>query len=273
MYADSPRRLLHFVLDFLASVDCEGSSERRERVDSLLGSDSNWENQAAAMDPTKSVGLSPAATALRIETEEISSELLLHRPEFVARSGKDSYLEAVHYASMVRQLLNYHAELASPSAQRTARLLGMRDAVMADNLAYTVSREHGRGKVLAFAHNSHLKRGEARWQLGADLLTWFPCGAHLDALLGSRYAVIGSAVGVSDTHGIGQPEPNTLEAELTAQKGPARFIPTYRGKGLPSSEIASLPTRSGSTKNSTYFPLTSESLSDFDWLAVLDSTA
>ena len=55
------------------------------------------------------------------------------------------------------------------SEQRLAELLGIRDAMMADNLAYIVSRERGRGNVLAFAHNSHLQRGKAQWQLGPDV--------------------------------------------------------------------------------------------------------
>ena len=86
---------------------------------------------------------------------------------------------------------------------------------------------------------------------------------------GSRYAVIGSTVGVSDANGIGQPEAGTLEARLTAVPGPALFIPTHQGQGLPASEITALPTRSGSTKNSTYFALTPQSFTDFDWLAVV----
>jgi hypothetical protein len=36
--------------------------------------------------------------------------------------------------------------------------------------------------------------------------------------------------------------------------------------------VTSQVTRSGSRKNTSYFPLTSASFSDFDWLAVLDST-
>jgi len=191
----------------------------------------------------------------------------------VAQSGASRYLEAVQYASLARRLLNYHAALARASSDRLARLLGLRDAMMADNLAYLVSRERGRGNVLAFAHNSHLQRGKAQWQLGTDLLIWWPVGAHLNAMFGSRYAVIGSAVGVSDANGIGQPEAGTLEARLTAVPGPARFIPTHKGQGLPTSAIAALPTRSGSMKNPTYFALTSQSFTDFDWLAVLDSTA
>jgi erythromycin esterase-like protein len=269
--SDSPSQVLHFVLDYLASIDSAGGQEHRERIDPLLGQDSDWENPAAMTDPAKSIGLSPAATALRIETEELISELRVRRPEWVAKSDQSRYLEAVQYASVARQLLNYHAELARESGDRLVRLLGMRDALMADNLACMVSRERGRGKVLAFAHNSHLKRGKAQWQLGADLLTWWPVGAHLNEMLG--YAVIGSAVGVSDANGIGQPEAGALEARLTAAPGPARFIPTRKGQGLPTSAIAALPARSASMKNSTYFALTPQSFTDFDWLAVLDSTA
>jgi len=142
----------------------------------------------------------------------------------------------------------------------------------ADNLAYMVSRERGRGKVLAFARNRHLQRGKAHWQFDTDVYTWWPAGAHLNEMFGPRYAVIGSAVGVSDANGIGQPEAGTLEKRLTAVPGPARFIPTHTGQGLPTSAIAALPTRSGSMKNLTYFALTSQSFTDFDWLAVLDST-
>jgi erythromycin esterase len=225
------------------------------------------------IDPAKSVGLSPAATALRIETEDLISELRIRRPELAAKSDESCYLEAVQYASVARQLLNYHAALARKSGERLVRLLGIRDALMADNLAYMVSRERGRGKLLAFAHNSHLQRGKSQWQLGSDVHTWWPAGSHLNEMFGPCYAVIGSALGVSDANGIGQPEAGTLEARLTAVPGPVRFIPTYKSQGLPIPAIAALSTRSGSMKNPTYFALTPQSFTDFDWLAVLDSTA
>ena len=80
-------------------------------------------------------------------------------------------------------------------------------------------------------------------------------------------------MGVSEANGIGQPEAGTLEARLTAAPGPARFIPTHKGHGLPTAAIAALPIRSGSMKNPTYFALTPQSITDCDWLVVLDSTA
>jgi len=265
----NPSQVLHFVLDYLASIDSASGQEHRQRIDSLLGPDSDWENPAAMADPKKSVGLSPAATALRIATEDLIVELRTRRPELVARSGSGRYLEALQYATVARDLLNFHAASARKSGDLYARLLGIRDASMADNLVYIVGRERGQGKVLAYAHNSHLQRGKAvlPWA------TWWPAGSHLSEMFGPRYAVIGSAVGVSDANGIGQPEPGTLEARLTALPGPALFIPTHKGQGLPASEIASLPTRSGSMKNPTYTALIPQSFTDFDWLAVLDSVA
>lgn len=196
MSTDSPRHVLNYVLAYLEVIDPASSQEYRLRIEPLIGLDSDWENPAAMMDPTRSVGGSPAATALRIETEELISELRIRRPELVAKSDEPSYLEALQFAVEARQLLNYHAGVARKSGNRTAGLLGQRDAMMADNLAYIAARERGRGKVLVFAHNSHLQRGPAQWQLGADLLIWWPVGAHLKELFGSRYAVIGSAVGV-----------------------------------------------------------------------------
>ncbi len=271
--SDSPRQVLHSVLDTLASLDRACAQKYRERIDPLLGTDSDWENPAALMDPAKSIGLSPAATELRITTEDLIAELRARRPEWTAKGDEERYLEAAQYASAARQLLNYHAGLARPADDRMSTLLGLRDAMMADNLAYVADRERGRGKTLVFAHNSHLKYGKAEWQLGPILNSWWPAGAHLHEMFGPRYAVIGSAVGVSEANGIGRPEAGTLEARLTAAPGPTRFIPTRQGQGLPAAEAAALPIRSGSQKNPGYFPLTPRSLADFDGWVVLDSTA
>ncbi len=272
MGSDSPRKLLYFVLDYLDSIDTLLSLDYRKRIDLFLGQDSDWDSPDALIDPAKSIGCTPNAVALRAETEDLIEELLVRRPELVAKSSSARYQEAVHHASLARQLLNYHAVLAEESGNRVSRLLGIRDAMMAENLAYISSRE-GRGRILVFAHNRHLQRGRAEWQYLDDLYSWWPAGSHLHEILGPGYAVIGTGLGVSESNGIRPPEDRTLEARLTAAPGPARLVPTCRGLGLPAKEIASLPRRSGSTENPTYFPLGPESFSDFDWLAVLDSVA
>lgn len=269
---DSPRVVLRFVLDYLTSLDGENGAERRERIESLLGADADWENAAASMDPSAGVGLSAAAATLRIETEELISELQVRRPELVDRGGRDRYLEALQYAAAARQLLNYHAALARESANRISELLGIRDALMADILTAIVARERGRGKVLAFAHNSHLGRSRIAWRYGPHPNRWWPAGAHLKELFGARYASIGSGVGTSEANGIGQPEPGTLEALLTSTPGQAVLLPMQSGAGLPAPGVAGLATRTGSTRNPSYTPFSPQSFTDFDWLAVLPST-
>jgi erythromycin esterase len=266
----SPGPVLAFVLDYLASIENVSGQELYQRIQALPGEDAEWENTAALTDPTKAVGLSPAATSLRIATEDLITELRTRGPELVERLGAAQYAQALHYASVARQLLSFHAAIARKAGQ--AELLGIRDVSMADNLAFIVERERGRGKVLAFAHNRHMQRGKAQWVAGTDVYTWWPAGSHLDQSFGPRYAVIGTGVGVSDANGIAEPEAASLEARLTARRRSAVLIPTHRGQGLSASEIAALPTRSGSMKNRSYFALSPESFTDFDYLAVFDST-
>ncbi|GCE50019.1 hypothetical protein EI42_01759 [Thermosporothrix hazakensis] len=91
-------------------------------------------------------------------------------------------------------------------------------------------------------------------------------------MLGTQYAIIGTGVGVSKENGIASPEEGSLEARLTALGGAAALLPTYNGKRLPTTEIAALSTRTGSTKNTTYFPLSAESFTDFDYLAFFHET-
>jgi hypothetical protein len=191
----------------------------------------------------------------------------------IDKTSAVGYAEAMHYALLARQLLNYHAAMARPSDRRFVELLGYRDAMMGENLAHIVSQERGRGKVFAFAHNMHLKRGIAQWEFCGQINTWWPAGAHAACLLGSRYAVIGSAVGVSKTYGIGPPEAGTLEARLLANTDSSRFIPTHQGEGYLDPEVAAVATRSGGKMNQSYFPLTAQSPTDFDWLAILKEIA
>ena len=265
----SPRQVLYFVLDYLALIDNHDRKERRQRIEDLLGEDADWENPAAHMDPTKSIGGSPAAMALRVATEDLISELQARRPELVGKTDRESFMEALQHGKVARGLLNFHASMARNTGY--AERLNIRDRLQADILAYVVEREHERGKVLAFAHNGHLKRGKAEWPLGLETVTWWTAGSQLHEMFGERYAVIGTGIGLSDDNGIQEPEAGTLEARFISTPGPIRFVPTHKGEVIPAVEIAALPIRTGSQKNPTYFPLTPQSFTDFDWLAVLDA--
>lgn len=275
LWAGSPAPLLKVALDYLAAVDGRDDATRRERIAMAAGPDAAWENPASYADPTQRLGQTPAAQTLRIETEDLLIELRTRRRELVAQSDAARFAEALHYAGLARIVLAYQAAFAKNVGQ--AGLLGIRDLMMADTLAYLAGCERERGKLFVFAHNSHLQQGRITagpaWTkaLGNEDFSWWSAGSLVDETLGERYAVIGSAVGTSEPNGIGEPEPGTLEARLLAAPGPGRFVPTHRGRGLPCEEIARLPVRTDSTKNLSYMTLTPQSFTNFDALAVLDS--
>ena len=269
----SPRAVLTFVLDYLAPILPDSASAHRQKILDLLGDDAQWENPAVYMDPSKSIALTPSAAALRIETEDLIAELRSRRPEFVAHTSEDAYREALQYATIARELLNFHAAMgARRPGQSPAIVLGTRDASMADNLTYILQREQPCGKVLVFAHNSHLQRGLATWPgqkyWGTeDPCQWWPAGSHLAGILGDRYAVIGSAVGQSKENGIGVPEAGSLESKLSPLARPGVFLPTKGG------DFGGLAVRTGSTLNPTYVPLNGQVAGNFDWVALVADTA
>jgi erythromycin esterase-like protein len=272
--ADSPRQLLMVAIDFLGTVDTGRAASYREQVEPLLGDDAVWAAPGATFDVSKSIGRSPNATLLRAATEDFISELCARRPELVTRSDPGRYADALHHARHARQMLSYHALLATPSATRYADCLGLRDLMMAENLACIVERERdartGRARVLAFAHNSHLKCGQAEWQWGPQRITWWPAGEHVRSMMGTRYAVIGVGVGTSGAMGIGEPKAGSLEARLMAVPGSAQFLVTHGGRQLPREVVDAIESRTGTQQ---YFPFTRESLTDFDAITILNSIA
>jgi erythromycin esterase len=265
----SPRQDIEFALDYLDAMEIAGTIERRQRLDALLGDDAHWEGEANWRQPGASEEMIARANALRIEVEDLMSVLRVRLPELAPKSNDNAYLDAVKHVAVARQLLTFFAALTRDPAW--SEPLGVRDALMADNLKYIVERERGRGKVLVFAHNAHLQRAKMTSPEGVNDM--WPAGSHLHQLFGARYAVIGTAIGVSPSNGVGQPENGSIEARLVAAPGDARFIPTHRGSGLPANELSKLTIRSKSSTNPSYYPLTHESFNTFDWLSIIDDVS
>lgn len=247
----SPRLVLERLYDVVP--------DRRDRLESLIGADADWENPAVIGDPTKGVGGTPRANDLRIEVEEIVAELRRRRPEL----DEARCAAALHDARVARQLLAAHAAMARKAGY--AEVLGIRDTIMADNLEFILEQERGRGRVVAFAHNGHLKRGRMHWRMGDVTHEWWPAGAHVSRSLGRRYAVIGTGVGTSEENGIAAPEAGSLESRFSA----AVLI---SAASAPAAVVAGLTPRTGSRRNPTYFPWTRDCLSDYDWLAFVPTT-
>src|SRR5690606_37842251 len=150
----------------------------------------------ANFDPTKSIGLSSEAHRLAVEVRELSSQMREQSDEMISRTGLEQYEAAIEDLRLAGQLLAYHATVATPSETRLADLLGERDQMMADNLLHIARSEQRRGgKVLAFAHNCHLKLGQAEWRWGDQHLLWLPAGHHVRNAIGESYAVVGIGAG------------------------------------------------------------------------------
>jgi erythromycin esterase len=279
----SPRTAIEFALAYLQSIDAPDAARHRAIFEPLLGANSEWEDSAAQMakeimakviagdkaavaDTTNGLGVSPRAEALRLALENLTFEFKVRRAEFVSKTGGDAFGVAQRHLIVARNLLAMHAGMARHES--LDNLVTMRDAMAGEHLAYVADREQPRGRVLVFMHSIHLRRTKSK-------LPWYefwPTGAHLDHLLGPRFAVIAGAVGTSEPNFIGAPEAGSLEARLLARKSDC-FLPTWRGRGLPEGALAALPVRTGSRPYIPYTPLTAQSVADYDAIAFLSSVS
>ncbi len=200
-WAASPRQALIALHDLLdGPLPCT-----RETLETLLGPDERWANEAAAMDPSQSIGQSADARRLRLITDDLVALLDTQLPRLGARDRERAAL----YGRTATGLLRYHHWMADASPARWTRLSALRDAMMAANLRAVA----GRGPALVFAHNLHLQRNKSLMPLGDQTLEWWSAGAITEAHLGDRYAFLASALG---TVGDDTPSPDTVEGVLSA---------------------------------------------------------
>jgi erythromycin esterase-like protein len=200
-WAASPRQALTGLYDLLDGV----LPYTRETLEDLLGLDDQWSNEAAAMDPSQSVGQSADAQRLRLIADDLVALLDTQLPHL---SAQDRQL-ATLYARTATGLLRYHHGMADTSPARWTRLSALRDAMMAANLRAVAAQ----GPALVFGHNIHLQRHESVMPLGDQLLQWWSAGAITAAQLGDQYAFLASALGMV---GDDSPPPDTVEGVLSA---------------------------------------------------------
>ncbi|RFU84933.1 erythromycin esterase family protein [Streptomyces triticagri] len=233
--AASPRQALTALHDHLAPhlpglLPCT-----RDTLDALLGPDDHWTNQAAMTAPGRSVGRSPEADRLRLLADDLTALLDAQTPHLLSTASRESWTRARLYARTATGLLRYHYLMADTSPARMPRLLGQRDAMMAENLLATVDR----GPTLVHAHNSHLQRVQSSMRMwDHPLVEWWSAGALVNARLGPEYAFVATALGTIRHQGVGAPAPDTLEGhlhELPGDRGlfdPAQLAATF-GDTLP----------------------------------------
>ncbi|NEW46732.1 erythromycin esterase family protein [Nocardia cyriacigeorgica] len=199
----SPRPALSAVADFLPPAL---RPESARDLDTLLGEDADWTNQAAMYDPAASIGNSDRAVALRVIADDLASALRRAAPGLHS-ADPVGYGHAVAQARSALGLLRFHAAMATPGPDRIARLLSLRAETMAENLLAILAEEQQRGPSLIFAHNVHLQPTRSTMSAGGDDVSWCSAGALVQHTLGEGYLFVATD---ANPHS----EPGTLQGVL-----------------------------------------------------------
>ncbi|MFJ8850027.1 erythromycin esterase family protein [Streptomyces sp. NPDC102437] len=212
-HAASPRQALTALHGYLADrVDADLLPCTAQTLDRLLGVDDRWTEPAAMRDPSRSVGQSAEAGRLRLLADDLVALLDGQAPHLTTAGPPEDWDRARLYGRTAIGLLRYHHWMADSSTARLARLVGLRDQMMAHNLLALAER----GPVLVHAHNSHLQREKSTVRMGGTRLEWWSAGALVSAGLGEEYAFVATALGTIRHQGVDTPPPDTLEGLLYA---------------------------------------------------------
>ncbi|MFF3665782.1 erythromycin esterase family protein [Microtetraspora malaysiensis] len=250
-WAASPRQALT-ALYALLDGPLPRAVVTKETLDTLLGPDDRWSNEATAMDPSQSIGQSADAQRLRLIADDLVALLDTQAPQLSAEDRERAAL----YGRTAIGLLRYHYWMADMSPARWTRLSALRDAMMAANLRAVA--EHG--PALVFASNLHLQRNKSSMSFGDQTLEWWSAGAITATHLGDRYAFLASAFG---TVGDDVPSPDTVEGLLSTLPWDHSLIDARR--------LAEAITRPAPriSHDFAYFPLDPAQLDMIDGVAFL----
>jgi erythromycin esterase-like protein len=212
-HAESPRQALTALHGHLAArVDADLLPCTAEALDRLLGADDRWTDPAAMTDPARSVGRSAEARELRLLADELVALLDSQAPHLAAAASGDDWDRARLYGRTATGLLRYHHWMADAAPARMARLVGLRDLMMAGNLLAVAER----GPALVHAHNGHLQRHRSTMRMGGAPVAWWSAGALVSVRLGEEYRFVATALGTIRHRGVDTPAPDTVEGLLYA---------------------------------------------------------
>lgn len=219
-------------------------------LDTLLGPDDRWSDEATAMDPARSIGQSADAQRLRVIADDLVTLLETQAP----RLSPPDLERAELYARTAVGLLRYHHWMADSSPARWGRLSAVRDAMMAANLRAIAEL----GPALVYASNLHLQRHKSVMAFGDQQLEWWSAGAIAGTHLGDRYAFLASAFG---TVGDDVPPADTVEGVLST-------LPWDRAV-IDARQLAEAKPVQRVSTDFAYFPLDPEQLDLVDGIVFL----
>lgn len=160
--------------------------------------------------------LSPSATtALDSTIPKIAKAMAKSRSSLIAHSSAAEYRWALHNLQVARQLARCE-RVTTPKSFEDMRysgaVVGCRDAAMAENARWILENEGPKGRVLVFAHNSHVMNWQENGgEWAATLEKPFMMGFHLRRAFGKNLLIIATS---SATTSGGLPTPEPLEDSI-----------------------------------------------------------
>jgi len=235
----SPLAAIEGALTYLDKVDPDYAAFARRQsvlplVGKFLGSGGGDEFRNISLNKYKKLSVEER-NAYTAAIADLVSRFETVRVDYIRRSSEDEYEWAYHYAIAARQLdTAYRAAAATAKAEQEQSwwlepAVGTaRDRAMADNVLWALEREGPAGRIVVWAHNSHIMKARTP-QAGPRL------GLFLDSMLRRDYVNIGftfyqgaKSGWASYQTGVGEPaKPGTLDAEL-ARVGLPIFIVDLR---------------------------------------------
>ena len=132
-------------------------------------------------------------TAYTAAIADLVARFETRRVDYLGRSSEDAYEWAYRHAIVSRHLDNEFRAIASagipqegPAFPAEARIV--REGAMVDNLLWELEREGPEGRIVLWAHNSHLQKST---RVHGDMNMGTGLGEFLDSMIGDDYVSVG----------------------------------------------------------------------------------
>ena len=130
-------------------------------------------------------------TAYTAAIADLVARFETRRVDYLGRSSENAYEWAYRHAIVSRHLDNEFRAIASagiPQEGPPLPILLVRDRAMADNLLWELEREGPEGRIVLWAHNSHLQKST---KVYGDMNRGTSLGEFLDSMIGDDYVSVG----------------------------------------------------------------------------------
>lgn len=203
---------LETALSYVARVDAEAARPLRDRLQPFL----------ERLPVTNPEAFPEADRNLMTEAiDDLVGVFELQHESFVASTSETEYAWAFRNAVSARQADRVFRLMSPPSTGGVPpaawRQMNARSEALADNVRWILEQEGPGGKILVFAHNTHIQNAPTEGGVWGNLeRPPEAMGQHLRATLGEDLFILGTAAGNSP----GGSEAETVEAALEGLEHP-----------------------------------------------------